>query len=102
MIIGDCGPKNGLNEIDNGYIILEDVRIPYENLLGRYGSINNEGRYYSSIPDKDRRFGLHMSALSKGRGGISFKANIVGLNALTIALRYACTRKQFETYTKDD
>lgn len=28
IIIGDCGPKNGINYNDNGYIILDDIRIP--------------------------------------------------------------------------
>lgn len=28
ITIGDCGPKNGLDYIDNGYIIMEGVRIP--------------------------------------------------------------------------
>jgi alkylation response protein AidB-like acyl-CoA dehydrogenase len=45
---------------------------------------------------------MHMTALSSGRGLISFRINGLALNALTIALRYACTRKQFENYTKDD
>jgi acyl-CoA oxidase len=28
ITIGDCGPKNGLDYIDNGYIIMDGVRIP--------------------------------------------------------------------------
>ena len=40
ITIGDCGLKNGLNYIDNGYIILNDVRIPSYNLLGKIGSID--------------------------------------------------------------
>jgi acyl-CoA oxidase len=28
IIIGDCGDKMGLNGIDNGYFILEDVIVP--------------------------------------------------------------------------
>lgn len=28
IIIGDCGPKNGLNAIDNGYMIVDNVRTP--------------------------------------------------------------------------
>ena len=40
ITIGDCGLKNGLNYVDNGYIILDDVRIPSYNLLGKIGSID--------------------------------------------------------------
>ena len=49
VIIGDCGPKKGVNYIDNGYLILEDVRIPRENLLGKLGSVNEQGIYKSPI-----------------------------------------------------
>lgn len=41
-----------------------------------------------------------MSALSSGRASISFTINI--FNALTIALRYSHTRKQFDTPDKKD
>ena len=40
ITIGDCGPKNGLNYIDNGYIILDNLRLPRVNLLGKYGSVD--------------------------------------------------------------
>ena len=40
ITIGDCGPKKGLNYIDNGYMMLDDVRIPRSYLLGKYGSVN--------------------------------------------------------------
>ena len=41
-----------------------------------------------------------MSALSSGRATLAFTVNI--FNALTIALRYAHSRKQFETTDKKD
>jgi len=41
ITIGDCGPKNGLNYIDNGYIIMNDVHIPKDNLLGKLGDVNS-------------------------------------------------------------
>jgi acyl-CoA oxidase len=28
VIIGDCGPKTGLNAIDNGFIMFDNYRIP--------------------------------------------------------------------------
>jgi acyl-CoA oxidase len=28
ITIGDCGPKNGLDVIDNGYLMVDNVRIP--------------------------------------------------------------------------
>jgi acyl-CoA oxidase len=40
ITIGDCGPKAGLNHLDNGYIILDNVKIPKDNLLGKFGNID--------------------------------------------------------------
>ena len=100
ITIGDCGPKKGKNYIDNGYMILNDVRIPRKYLLGKYGSVNEQGIYSSIVSNWGQRFGLHMSALSAGRAFISFTINV--FNAVTIALRYAHCRKQFETTDKKD
>lgn len=43
VLVGDCGPKNGCNEIDNGFIILDNVRVPVENLLNLISGINENG-----------------------------------------------------------
>ena len=43
ITIGDMGPKKGMNYIDNGYVIFNNFRIPRENLLGRFGSVNEKG-----------------------------------------------------------
>ena len=102
ITIGDCGPKNGVNGIDNGFIMLDDVKIPYENLLNKFGWIDEMGVYCSKVADKNKRFGVHMSGFSSGRGLISFKVNNLGLHALTVVLRYACSRKQFENDKKND
>jgi acyl-CoA oxidase len=40
IIIGDCGSKIGLNNIDNGYFILEDVVVPRISLLDKLGSVD--------------------------------------------------------------
>jgi acyl-CoA oxidase len=45
VTIGDCGLKNGGNLLDNGYIILKQCRIPKENLLGRFGRVDSNGKY---------------------------------------------------------
>lgn len=34
-IIGDLGEKIGMNNLDNGFLILRNVRIPYDNLLDK-------------------------------------------------------------------
>lgn len=34
--IGDCGPKLGMNGVDNGFALFRRVVIPYDYLLDRY------------------------------------------------------------------
>jgi acyl-CoA oxidase len=102
ITIGDCGPKIGINYLDNGYLIFDNIKIPKDNLLGKLGKIDENGRYVSDIKNSDARFGLHMSPLSSGRGIITLTANAPSINALTIALRYACGRKQFDNHKKTD
>src|ERR1700740_2179047 len=45
--IGDCGTKLGLNGVDNGRLWFNDVRVPREALLNRYGNVSIDGRYSS-------------------------------------------------------
>jgi acyl-CoA oxidase len=40
VLIGDCGPKNGLNGIDNGFILLDKVPIPKMNQLDRISGVD--------------------------------------------------------------
>ena len=84
-----------MNCIDNGFMMIDNVRIPRQYLLGKYGSVDEKGNYSSPIKSWNLRFGLHMSALSTGRAFLSLTANGSALNAITIALRYAHGRKQF-------
>lgn len=96
MKIGDCGPKNALDAIDNGYLILKNVRIPKKSLLNKLGDIDEDGKYQSKIKSNKQRFGLHMSPLSSGRANFAFIALSQSTAALTIAIRYACIRRQFK------
>lgn len=43
ITIGECGHKNGCNNIDNGYILLDHVRIPKEYALDGISGINENG-----------------------------------------------------------
>lgn len=40
ITIGDCGPKQGLNGVDNGFILFDKFRIPVDNLLDKISGIN--------------------------------------------------------------
>lgn len=93
--IEDDGKKEGLNGIDNGRIWFDSVRVPRLNLLDRFGSIDDRGRYHSEIEDPDRRFFTMISTLIGGRIAVGSAAVSVSKSALTIAVRYANRRRQF-------
>ena len=67
MRIEDCGPKMGLNGVDNGRIWFDNVRVPREALLNRYGDVNEHGDYESPIEDANKRFFTMLGALVQGR-----------------------------------
>jgi acyl-CoA oxidase len=93
--IEDCGPKVGLNGVDNGRISFDRVRIPRENLLDRFGQVTEEGRYESPIPSAGRRFFTMLGTLVTGRISIAAAAVSAGKSALAIAVPYSAARRQF-------
>jgi acyl-CoA oxidase len=93
--IEDCGEKLGLNGVDNGRLAFDDVRIPRDNLLDRFGQVSPEGVYASSIPSASRRFFTMLGTLIGGRLSVGLAAVSASKTALTIAVRYADRRRQF-------
>lgn len=39
VVVGDIGPKFGFDEVDNGFLKLENVRVPRENMLMRFAKV---------------------------------------------------------------
>ena len=93
--ISDCGRKMGLNGVDNGRLMFDQVRVPRENLLNRYGSVGPDGVYQSDIPSPSRRFFTMLGTLVAGRITIATAALAAARGALTIAVRYGARRRQF-------
>ena len=77
--IEDCGHKAGLNGVDNGRLWFDQVRVPRTALL----------------KSKNRRFFTMLGTLIRGRVSVAGGAGSATKAALTIALRYADTRRQF-------
>lgn len=94
-IIGDCGKKIELDGIDNGFIIFHEFRTPYDSLLDFFSQINGEGKFKTVIKNKDKRLGLMLSGLMRGRMSATLSAEALMRNALTIAVRFALRRRQF-------
>jgi acyl-CoA oxidase len=95
VTLSDCGPKLGLNGVDNGRILFDQVRVPRTNLLGRFGDIDDEGRYHSPIESSGRRFFTMLGALIRGRISVAGGAGAAAQSALALAVRYGDARTQF-------
>ncbi|XP_058096743.1 acyl-coenzyme A oxidase 2, peroxisomal [Magnolia sinica] len=93
--IHDCGHKVGLNGVDNGALRFRSVRIPRDNLLNRFGDVSRDGKYTSSLPSINKRFGATLGELVGGRVGIAYSSVGVLKIAVTIAVRYSLLRQQF-------
>ena len=94
--IEDCGRKAGLNGVDNGRLWFSEVRVPREALLNRYGDVSEDGTYTSPIESDSRRFFTMLGALVRGRVSVAGSAGSATQRALTIAVRRAETRRQFQ------
>lgn len=95
VIVGDLGEKSGLHGVDNGFVMFKNYRISREYLLAKTGDVNEEGTFVSPFKDESKRFGASLAALSGGRVGICGIANIYLTKAVSVAIRYSASRKQF-------
>lgn len=93
--IEDCGPKMGLDGVDNGQIWFDDVLVPRDNLLDRFAQVHADGTYHSDIVSDGKRFFTMLGTLVGGRVSVAGAAVSVSQVALTTATRYAVRRRQF-------
>ena len=93
--VEDCGYKLGLNGVDNGKIWFDKVRVPRENLLNKFGDIDEHGKYSSPISNPSKRFFTMLGTLVGGRVCVP-RAGLSATKAgLAIAIRHALKRRQF-------
>ncbi|TNM86146.1 hypothetical protein fugu_008417 [Takifugu bimaculatus] len=91
IVVGDIGPKFGFSEVDNGFLKLENVRIPLDNMLMKYAKVEPDGTYVKP-PSAKLTYGTM----------VFIRSMIVGQSALalakscTIAIRYSAVRHQSE------
>jgi alkylation response protein AidB-like acyl-CoA dehydrogenase len=60
----------GLNGVDNGSMRFQGVRVPRENLLDRFASVDRTGAYRSPF-SASRRFAATLGELTGGRVGLT-------------------------------
>ncbi len=93
--ITDNGPKMGLNGVDNGRLWFDNVRVPRENMLDRFATVEADGTYRSPIPSAGKRFFTMLSTLVGGRISVAAAGLSAAKSGLTIAVRYGEKRRQF-------
>ncbi|WCB94027.1 hypothetical protein DSM104299_02755 [Baekduia alba] len=93
--IEDCGAKLGLDGVDNGRIWFDEVRVPRDNLLDRYASVDEDGVYTSPIASSTKRFFTMLGTLIQGRVSVCGASISATKVALAIAVRHAESRRQF-------
>ncbi|XP_014790575.1 peroxisomal acyl-coenzyme A oxidase 1 isoform X1 [Octopus bimaculoides] len=91
VITGDVGPKMALNSIDNGFMKLDNVRIPRNQLLMKYDQVLKDGTYISG-PNKKFMYATMMTV----RCTIIMESAQNLAAACTIAVRYSVVRQQSE------
>ena len=92
VVVGEVGPKIGVNSIDHGYLILSQFRQPKEVMLNRFAKINESGQY--EILDPNGIKILYLS-LTRARAGLIFDTWVPLSISLTISIRYSLFREQF-------
>ncbi|KAI1305184.1 Peroxisomal acyl-coenzyme A oxidase 1 [Halotydeus destructor] len=91
VVVGEIGPKMGLKAADNGFLQLNQVRIPRDHMLMKNAQVDREGNFSRAQSDKlnygtmvfVRVILIDMVAFNVGR-------------AVTIATRYSAVRRQAE------
>ncbi|XP_029043115.1 peroxisomal acyl-coenzyme A oxidase 3 [Osmia bicornis bicornis] len=92
---GDMGAKIALNGVDNGFMMFNNYHIPRNCLLNRTADVTEDGKYITSVKNKNKRFGASLGALSSGRVTITSVCASLASIAMIIAIRYSAVRKQF-------
>lgn len=91
ITIYDMGPKVGAISMDNGYMVLRNVRIPREQLLMKYSSVDREGKYAMRRQDAKQ---LMRGTMTLVRIGLVEQAAFHLARGMTTAIRYSAVRRQ--------
>jgi acyl-CoA oxidase len=85
---GDLGPKMGYNNVDNGWMMFDNFRIPRSAILSRFGDVTKEGKF---VQKGDIR--MLYNAMVQTRMTIIVGVAFDLRKALLISTRYAVCRR---------
>jgi acyl-CoA oxidase len=89
--LGDLGNKMGDGANDTGFMWLDNVRIPRENMLMKYRKVTKDGRFEDVIKADAK---VHYTTMMTTRACMVSTAAVRLCQAVTIAIRYSCVRQQ--------
>ncbi|XP_054708090.1 peroxisomal acyl-coenzyme A oxidase 1-like [Uloborus diversus] len=89
ITVGEIGPKVGFRASDNGFLKLDNVRIPRENMLMKNAQVTVDGEYVKPKSDK-----LNYGTMVFVRVLILDMVAYNVARAATIAIRYSAVRRQ--------
>lgn len=89
--LGDLGNKIGDNSNDTGYMILDNVRIPRENILSKYRSVSKEGKFVE-VQKADSK--VHYTTMMTTRASMVHTSAARLSQACVMAIRYSAVREQ--------
>ncbi|KAG8550272.1 hypothetical protein GDO81_026941 [Engystomops pustulosus] len=90
--VGDIGPKMSFENVDNGFLMMRNIRIPRENMLSRYSQVLPDGSYVKKGSDKINYFTMIAVRVNMLRGEVLEAL----MKACTISVRYSAVRRQSE------
>jgi acyl-CoA oxidase len=94
--VGDIGPKLGYNEMDNGFLLFNHVKIPHIAMLAKHSRVDPETGKYT----RPKSAALVYGTMTWVRSTIVLQSGDVLARGVTIATRYCAVRRQFQD--KDD
>lgn len=90
--VGDIGPKFGYNTMDNGFLLLNHVKVPHSSMLARFSRVDpRSGRY-----ERPSNPSVVYGTLTWVRSTIVLQSGSVLARGVTIATRYCAVRRQFQ------
>jgi acyl-CoA oxidase len=90
VMLGDLGPKQGYNSMDNGFAIFDNIRIPRMDMLMGFAYVSSSGEYSKKEGAEKIAFGIMLDV----RARICMNSAYVLARVLTISIRYSCLRVQ--------
>ncbi|XP_008056715.1 peroxisomal acyl-coenzyme A oxidase 2 [Carlito syrichta] len=97
ITVGDIGPKMDFDQTDNGFLQLDHVRIPRENMLNRFAQVLPDGTYTRLGTVQNNYLGMVVVRVELLLGEVLPLLQ----KACVIAMRYSVIRRQSRLRPRD-